>query len=130
MNLSINSTTKVDFSKWYYVEDAFSVEEIDKIHGLADKVAFEKATIITNSPTDDTYRKSDVKWLNSEINGIDWLYEKLKKIIVEANDSLWQFDMNEDLGKLQYGFYLDEPIKEFKKQLIIKTLQSKCSRNY
>ncbi len=37
MNLSINSTTKVDFSKWYYVEDAFSVEEIDKIHWMAGK---------------------------------------------------------------------------------------------
>ncbi|MEW7280695.1 2OG-Fe(II) oxygenase [Aquimarina sp. 2201CG1-2-11] len=101
-------TPKVNLNKWHYDPNAFSVEEIDKIHALADTIPFKKATLNAGGNDQDDYRKSEIKWLTPQIKGIGWLYKKLTELCMKVNDSLWQFEVDEELGNLQYGVYYSD----------------------
>lgn len=103
-----SSTTKnvtVNLNNWYYAPEAFSTEEIDKIHKLAETIEFREGVLNAGSNKDNNYRKSEVKWLDPEMENIEWLYEKFTKLVAEANDSTWQFEINKELKKIQYSVY-------------------------
>ncbi len=108
MSSSTKTQPTVNLNRWHYDPNAFSSEEIDKIHALADTIPFKKATLNSGSNDRGSYRKSEVKWLTPEIEGIEWLYKKLIALYKKANDDFWQFDVDDDLGKLQYGVYYSD----------------------
>ncbi|OED45987.1 hypothetical protein AB832_01080 [Flavobacteriaceae bacterium (ex Bugula neritina AB1)] len=104
----MSSSTKratVNLNNWYYAPEAFSAEEIDKIHKLAETIEFREGVLNAGSNKHNSYRKSEVKWLDQEMEGIEWLYEKFTELIIEANNSTWQFEINEELKKIQYSVY-------------------------
>ncbi|CAL2106010.1 PKHD-type hydroxylase [Tenacibaculum sp. 190524A02b] len=90
---------------WHFEPEAFSEEEIEKIHQLADKLDFKKAVLASGSNNNDEYRKSEIKWLTTQMEGVYWLYQKFADISIKANNKLWQFDLTGMLENIQYGIY-------------------------
>ena len=53
----------VDMTEYYYFENAFSDEEIKKIQEESMKVPPQVGKTGKNSSDNDTFRKSDIRWL-------------------------------------------------------------------
>ncbi len=105
MSTSTKEYTNINLNNWYYAPEAFSTEDIDKIHKLAETIEFRKGVLNSGSNKHNSYRKSDVKWLHPEMEDIEWLYKKFTELIIKANDSIWQFDINKELKNIQYSVY-------------------------
>ncbi len=105
MGLSAQKDANENIENWYYFPEFFSTEEVNEIHKLAEGVKFQEAKLNSGSNDLHGYRKSEIKWLTPNIEGIEWVYQKLTKFCIEMNSALWQFDINEQLGSLQYGVY-------------------------
>ncbi|CAL2076057.1 2OG-Fe(II) oxygenase [Tenacibaculum sp. 190524A02b] len=105
MSFLIEHKTNKAIGSWHFEPEAFSEEEINKIHQLADTLDFQKATLAFGGNNNDEYRKSEVKWLSSNMEGVYWLYQKFAELSVKANDKLWQFDLTGMLENIQYGIY-------------------------
>lgn len=105
MSFLIQNQTNKDLSNWYYFTNAFSTEEIEEIHAMANALEFEEAVLSRAAANLHEYRKSEIKWLSPELNNINWIYEKFANMCVEANNALWQFEITGMLENLQYGIY-------------------------
>ncbi len=104
MSFLIEHKTNKNIGGWYFEPEAFSEEEIEKIHQLADTLDFQKA-VLASGTNSDGYRKSEVKWLSSQTKDAHWLYHKFAQLSMKANDELWQFDLTGMLENIQYGIY-------------------------
>lgn len=105
MNTTEPIRTQKDLSNWYYFKQGFSEDEIQQIFELAGNQEFKKAELETQSDASGQIRKSQIKWLDTDIPGIHWLYEKFAKMCMEANTALWQFELNGMQEQLQFGVY-------------------------
>tara|TARA_R110000851_G_scaffold53311_4_gene126455 strand:+ start:353 stop:958 length:606 start_codon:yes stop_codon:yes gene_type:complete len=97
----------VDYSNYYFFDREFSKAEIAKIHTLAKKYDFEVATTAKTSKEDknlNTIRKSKIKWLPKN-KDFHWLYNRVGKLIEEANDQLYKFDLTGMREDFQYTIY-------------------------
>ena len=86
----------------------FTKEECEKIKKYIYKQDTVKGTIIGNDVTGEVYsaekRKSDVSWLfPSEENS--WVFEKIKKCIIDLNNQFFKFDIEGISEGLQYCSY-------------------------
>ncbi|MEW7277819.1 2OG-Fe(II) oxygenase [Aquimarina sp. 2201CG1-2-11] len=104
MSFLIQERTNKAIGSWHFEPEAFSEEEIEKIHQLANTLDFQKA-VLASGQNNDGYRKSEVKWLTSQMEGAYWLYQKFAELSMNANDQLWQFDLTGLLENIQYGVY-------------------------
>jgi len=101
----IFSPKTVDLQNYYYFSQGFSSEELDKIYKDVATIPFQKAaTGESNEGTDDSVRSSQIKWI-PVMQEWAWLYDKLLKMIVEANDNLWNFNLHSVLDNIQYTEY-------------------------
>lgn len=95
----------VNFSDYYWFNNAFSTEELIKIEAMTSNL--EWVTAATGQ--DETagisdYRKSKIKWCPQN-NEWGWVYEKLHDMLVEANDVMWKFDLTHMREEIQYTEY-------------------------
>ncbi len=95
----------VNFNDYYYFQDAFSSEELTRIEEMTKQLQFEDA----NTGADETskksdYRKSRVKWCPQNKEW-EWVYEKLHDLIVQSNDEMWKFDLQNLPEPIQYTEY-------------------------
>ncbi len=97
--------TNINLNNWYYAPETFSAEDIDKIYKLTEAIEFREGVLNSGSNKHNSYRKSDIKWLHPEMEDIEWLYKKFTELITEANNSIWRFDINEELKNIQYSVY-------------------------
>lgn len=105
-----------DPTNWYWFDGGFTEDEIARIERLSTEFNLTAATISDQGLIDETVRKSTVGWIPFQ-DKYRWLYEKLGKMIVEANDVIWQFDLRPLDEHIQYteyhndgghyGFHLD-----------------------
>ncbi len=105
MSFLIEHKTNKEIGNWYFEPNAFTNEEIERIHQLADTLDFQKAVLNSGTNKNEEYRKSEVKWLSSKMEDVHWLYKKFAELSVKANDELWQFDLIGMLENIQYGIY-------------------------
>ena len=93
----------IDQTVYYWFENGFSSEEVDLIIKNAKKYTSQKATIIGDD-TANTVRKSNIKWLpvNDEWN---WVYDRISNQIMEANNTLWHFNLHTIVDTIQYTEY-------------------------
>ena len=105
MRFLIQEQTNKAIGGWYFEPDAFTHEEINRIHQLADTLDFQKAVLSSGTNKNEEYRKSEVKWLLSTMNAAYWLYQKFATLSAKANNELWQFDLTGKLENIQYGIY-------------------------
>jgi PKHD-type hydroxylase len=94
-----------DAQNYYYFDDGFSVEELDKIYTEVGDIPFMEATTIGGE--NKKARSSSVKWVPQN-NQWQWLYERLTNMIIEANDGLWNFDLLSAPEQIQYTEYYAE----------------------
>lgn len=98
---------EVDIQNYYYYLQGFSPEELEKVYKDVATLPFNKAsTGEEKGPADSRIRSSSVKWI-PKTNEWQWLYEKLFSMAIEANNSLWHFDLFTALDCIQYTEYYD-----------------------
>jgi PKHD-type hydroxylase len=97
----------VDLQNYYFFSKGFSDEELAKIYRDVASLPFHiAATGESNENTDKSIRSSSIKWIPAS-NDWAWLYDKLMNMAVEANNSLWKFDLHSSLDRIQYTEYYD-----------------------
>ena len=104
MNISYNFDQKeTDSQNYYFFKEGFSKEELKQIEDNILNLPYEIAsTIDGNNPKT---RSSKVKWIHQTPDWW-WLYEKLSNMTIEANNSLWNFDLISIPEPIQYTEYL------------------------
>lgn len=96
---------EVDIQNYYYYLTGFSPEELEKVYKDVSLLPFRKAsTGMEEGPADTTIRSSSVKWI-PKTNEWQWLYTKLFNMAIEANNTLWHFDLFTALDSIQYTEY-------------------------
>jgi PKHD-type hydroxylase len=91
-----------DPQTYYWFKEGFTKTELERIYREVDQLPLEKAK--TFSDNDKSVRSSSVKWIPKTAQW-DWLYQKLMKYAVEANDTLWHFDLISAPELIQYTEY-------------------------
>jgi PKHD-type hydroxylase len=86
---------------YYWFENGFSSEEVDKILDLSKNYEFEQATTISGDPK--SIRNSTIKWMNPS-EETSWVYDRLMGCVKEANN-VWQFNLYSILDDIQYTEY-------------------------
>ena len=95
-------TRQNDSQNYYYYNEGFSKEELNKIEKDVAELPFKIAD--TAGGDNDQNRRSKVKWVPQNENWW-WLYEKLADMATMANDSLWNFDLYSLPENIQYTEY-------------------------
>ena len=97
-----------DSQNFYWYKQGFTKEELDKIYNDVAQLPFEKATILGENNTEaiKAIRSSSIKWIPKNQNW-QWLYDKLMNMALEANNSLWHFDLISVDETIQYTEYYD-----------------------
>ena len=104
-DLLIYSTEENDPQQYYWFKTGLSKEEVDKVIRLASELPeSERATTIGSDDGGST-RSSMIKWIPKNNATWDWLYERMMKLSVEANNELWRFDLRTALESIQYTEY-------------------------
>ncbi len=96
-----------DLQNYYFFNQGFSIEELDKIYKEVDTIPFTKAIIGPNNEEDLEIRSSSIKWIPPNEQW-GWLYEKLMNMIIEANNAIWHFDLHNLTDHIQYTEYYAE----------------------
>lgn len=91
-----------DPQEYYWFDNAFTKEELDKIHNDVAALPFQDATIFGGSSKE--IRSSSIKWIPQNHNW-KWLYDKLMHLATEANDQLWNFELISAPEQIQYTEY-------------------------
>jgi len=94
---------EVDQTNYYYFEQGFTKEELKKIEKETAKLPLHMATTFGGDGSDT--RVSRVKWVPQNTQWW-WLYEKLNNMAIEANNSLWKFQLHTMPEQIQYTEYL------------------------
>ena len=87
--------TNINQTEYYWYKNGFSEQELDWINNLKDLY-----------PYDSTESKERIKYLfyNEQT---EWVYDKLKNYSVEANNTIWKFDLNSISDPVLYVEYLE-----------------------
>lgn len=98
------SRLDVNYTNYYWFEKGFSVEELERIEQMTSNLEFEDAATGQEGAKVSDYRKSRIKWCpqNEEWS---WVYEKLRDMIVGANNVMWKFDLTHMREQIQYTEY-------------------------
>tara|TARA_R110002167_G_scaffold128622_1_gene311044 strand:+ start:2847 stop:3467 length:621 start_codon:yes stop_codon:yes gene_type:complete len=95
----------VDQTNYYFFEQGFNKQELQKIERETTKLPLHSATTFGGDLTNT--RISRVKWVPQNTQWW-WLYEKLNNMAIEANNTLWKFSLSTMPEQIQYTEYLGE----------------------
>jgi PKHD-type hydroxylase len=107
MSFIINSQKDIDLGNWYSFPDGFSEEEIAEIERAASLSEFQEAILESGTDNLQSYRKSEIKWLNPQLADVTWVFRKFADMCIEANNALWHFEISGMFEHLQYTLYRD-----------------------
>jgi PKHD-type hydroxylase len=93
----------IDQTRYYVIEDAFNAKELEWINNLQELYPFQEATIIGEN---NNIRKSNIKWLHNNERSF-WVYEKICKLAIEANNEMWKFNLHSVIDAIQYTVYYE-----------------------
>ena len=86
------------------VEAAFSAEEVARIRELGAGLELRTGAIGGGDHVDPEIRKSRIGWIGLDAKS-EWLFERIGKLVVDANQRLWRFDLGGMAEQLQYSRY-------------------------
>jgi PKHD-type hydroxylase len=97
-----------DPQNYYWFNEGFSKQELEKIYKDVATLPFQEATLIGNQDPNaiKKIRSSSIKWI-PKTQEWNWLYEKLMALTKQANDTLWNFDLISATEAIQYTEYYD-----------------------
>jgi len=100
-----SSRSTVDFTNYYWFNNAFTQDELLDIESLTNELKFETAAVGQDDLSNiSNHRKSKVKWCH-QTDSWNWVYTKLHDMILEANESMWKFDLSTMNESIQYTEY-------------------------
>jgi PKHD-type hydroxylase len=91
----------VDSQNYYWFDKGFTDQELDKIYREVGEIPFQEATVVGGNKQ---IRSSSIKWV-PQSEKWEWLYDKLMRMAIEANDVLWNFDLHTAPEGIQYTEY-------------------------
>ena len=113
VNLIDQGVRPCNFNDFYYYPKYFTDEKIEAIHEMIRRggYKFEKGgTGSDDQPKDQHYSNNrDIAYVPGDPNSW-WLYNELEKLTIEANNALFQFDIQYVTDLLHYVIY-PEPNK-------------------
>ena len=97
----------VNYTDYYWFKDGFTSDELQKIEEMTFELPFQVAAVGQDDKSKiSNYRKSQIKWC-PQTQEWEWVYSKLHNMIVEANDSMWKFDLSTMNEQIQYTEYYE-----------------------
>lgn len=97
----------VNLAEYYWFPTAFTAEELVQIESMTSALKFEAgATGQDDSGHISNYRKSSIKWCFQSPEW-EWVYDKLHNLIMEANETMWKFDLTSMREAIQYTEYYE-----------------------
>ncbi len=81
----------IDYSNYYYYTNAFTDQELIDLKTLGENTPKEKGSVTNEGKVTET-RISEVGWIMPNQDSM-WLYNKITKMVLEANDTMWGFDL-------------------------------------
>lgn len=93
----------INQTNYYWFEKGFSSDEVDKIINDSLEYEFQKGVIFDESNT-DKFRKSNIKWLPFDEKW-EWVIDKIMSQVIEANNTIWNFDLKTLIDNIQYTEY-------------------------
>ena len=92
-----------NYDHYCFYENAFSVEECEKIIEIGNDLAV-KNSRIDGDREDASIRKSRNSWISYQPE-YNWLYERLKEFALSANEVRYKFDLTGFMEDLQFTVY-------------------------
>jgi PKHD-type hydroxylase len=96
--------THINQTNYYWYKEGLDLIDIQKVEDLADTHPYIKGTIIGNDEIIESVRKSKIKWLYPNDDS-QWLYDKIINMVVEANKTMWNFNLYSVIDSIQYTVY-------------------------
>jgi PKHD-type hydroxylase len=98
---------KINQTNYYWFNTGFDEETIQSVEVFAQKFDFVEAVTVSDheNVADDHIRKSQIKWLPLIQGESGWIYNKIFKLMDEANSAIWGFDIHACLDSIQYTVY-------------------------
>lgn len=100
----IFETEDCDMINYYFYQNAFNQQEIDKIFSSVEKLPYHDGLVAGEGKSNKEIRSSKVKWIPKH-DGFGWLYFRLMELVSEANKSLWNFNLYSVIDNIQYTEY-------------------------
>jgi len=96
--------THINQTNYYWYKEGLDLMDVQKVEDLADTHPYTKGTIIGNDEIVESVRKSKIKWLYPNDDS-QWLYDKIINMVVEANKTMWNFNLYSVIDSIQYTVY-------------------------
>lgn len=96
-------TSTANQTNYYWFEQGFSSEELAYIEELTQQLDFVKGTT-EGAHQDDEVRNSQIKWVPFDPQ-TKWIYDRLGEFAWEANQAMFQFDIDYMPENIQYTEY-------------------------
>jgi len=94
----------INQTNYYWFKEGLDLIDVQKVEDLADTYPYTKGTIVGNDEIVESVRKSKIKWLHPNDDS-SWLYDKILNMVVEANQSMWNFNLYSVIDSIQYTVY-------------------------
>lgn len=93
-----------NLTNYYTFPTGFSDLELEAVEKLADKLPSQNASVLGSPEDINEYRRSTIKWMPNN-DEYAWIYEKLFRYADEANNTMWQFNIGDNVENIQYTIY-------------------------
>lgn len=98
----------IDYFNYYYFDQGFTDQEIDLIVELGESLGTETALIAGASREENLdYRNSQISWLMYD-EDTKWIFDRLAQYAIQANNEMWNFDLNGFGDNIQFTKYEGE----------------------
>ncbi len=95
----------INQTNYYAFDTAFNQQELIWIDNLKELYPFQNATTVSDeSNANHAIRKSNIKWIHHDEKSA-WVYDRIRDLSIEANNSIWKFNLHSVLDSIQYTEY-------------------------
>ncbi len=95
----------INQTNYYAFDTAFNQQELIWIDNLKELYPFQNATTVSDeSNANPAIRKSNIKWIHHDEKSA-WVYDRIRDLSIEANNSIWKFNLHSVLDSIQYTEY-------------------------
>jgi PKHD-type hydroxylase len=96
--------TNINQTNYYWYQEGLNSEDLTNLYKLAATYPYTKGTIVGNDEIVESVRKSKIKWIYPNDDS-QWLYDKIINMVVEANNTMWNFNLHSVIDSIQYTEY-------------------------
>jgi PKHD-type hydroxylase len=96
--------TNINQTNYYWYQEGLNSEDLTNLDKLAATYPYTKGTIVGNDEIVESIRKSKIKWIHPNDDS-QWLYDKIINMVVEANNTMWNFNLYSVIDSIQYTEY-------------------------